>query len=492
MDSLKVLLVGSGAREHAIAESLVHSRGNIELYGFFSNVNPGIKRMCREYKLGDINEPKKVSEYASSMHIELAFIGPEEPNFHGVPDELDAKGVRVIGAKKDVAMLEMSKAKMRRLMWNYAIPGRLPFRTFYNWADATSYLKDYAESAVIKPARQAGGRGVRIMPDLREHMRDTKKDFAMHAAEDVEKYMSEYDDIEDKILVEEKVAGAEFTVQAFVDGKTLQPLGMIQDNKHAYVDDLGPETGGMGTVSDRGLTLPFIPPTEYEKTVDIIRLSVEAVQRETGEKYHGIIAGQMMLTSYGPTIIEFYSRLGDPEAINALNALDIERGPDLLDICEAILDERLSVLSLKFKDKASVVKCIAPEGYPDRREIARGHPVSVDEKAINKAGCKVYYASVDVVDGNMLTGGARLAEIYSEADEIPDAAEKIEKAVPYIRMLDGWRTFHRSDIGTRELLARRQKLANLQMQTYQYREKMGMVEYDLDWIPGKGKVEVRF
>ncbi len=489
---VKVLLVGEASREHAIADALARSIKEPRLYAVMKNRNPGITRLCEQTKgdvyLGSFTDPKVVVDAASKFNVDLVFIGPEEPLFRGVADALVEAGFPCVGALKAAAEVEMSKAFMRRLMWKYSIPGRLRFKAFKNVEDAIAYVSAYAESIALKPARQAGGKGVKVIADLQVYLSKEKQEVkSKHAKVIHEKHMAEYTDIEDRILIEERVEGPEYTLQTFTDGRTVKPLPLVQDNKNAFEMDIGPETGGMGSIAGPGMTLPFITQDELERSVEIVKRVVEAIWRETGVRYKGIISGQMMLTAlWGPTIIEFYSRLGDPEACNVLPILKT----DLLEVAEAIVSESLHKVKLEFEEVATVVKAVAPQGYPDHRDLAKGHPVHIDEEAIKRRGCIVYYGSVDQrPDGTMVTGGSRIAEIVAKAKTIPEASELAESCVGFIKLLDGWKVFHRSDIGSETLLKRRIEQAELIRDIYRYRESKGLVGKVIDWIPGRGKIE---
>jgi phosphoribosylamine--glycine ligase len=489
---VKVLLVGEASREHAIADALARSGREPRLYAVMKNCNPGIAKLCAQTGgavfRGSFTDPKVVVEAASKCSADLVFIGPEEPLFRGVANALVEAGFPVVGALREAAEVEMSKAFMRRLMWKYRVPGRLRFKAFRSVEDAVAYISAYAESIALKPARQAGGKGVKVIADLQAYLSREKQEVkAKHAKVIEEKHMAEYDDVEDRILIEERVEGPEYTLQAFTDGRTVKPMPLVQDNKNAFEMDMGPETGGMGSIAGPGMTLPFISGEELKASVEIIERVVEALWRERGVRYKGIISGQMMLTAlWGPTIIEFYSRLGDPEACNVLPILKT----DLLEVAEAIVSESLHKVDLEFEEAATVVKAVAPWGYPDHRELARGHPVYVDEEAIKRRGCILYYGSVDQRDdGSMVTAGSRVAEVVAKAEDIPRASELAEGCIPFIRLLDGHGLFHRSDIGSPTLLKRRVEQAELVREIYRYRASKGLVGRVLDWIPGRGKVE---
>ncbi|MEM2883298.1 MAG: hypothetical protein QXY08_01795, partial [Nitrososphaerales archaeon] len=346
---MKILGVGSGAREHAIAKKLSLSIYNPKIYWIGENKNPGIVRICMksggEFIQGSTTDPEVVSSTAKRFNVDFVFIGPEEPNFHAVPDHLERLKIPCIGANRSVALIEMSKAEMRRLQWEYDIPGKLLFQTFKSAEEAYLVLEKYADSltwlqnVALKPARQAGGKGVKVVEDRQIYLHEEKQKFKSKHVSWLEGYMRGYGDIEDKILVEENVWGPEYTLQCFTDGITVLGMPMVQDNKNAHEFDIGTETGGMGSISGPGMCLPFLTMREYEDSIRIIGKMVSAIQDKTGKRYHGVVAGQMMLTEVeGPTIIEMYSRLGDPEALNVLHTLKT----DLVEVCLAIIDERLS------------------------------------------------------------------------------------------------------------------------------------------------------
>ncbi|RLI03243.1 phosphoribosylamine--glycine ligase, partial [Candidatus Bathyarchaeota archaeon] len=242
---VKVLLVGEAAREHAIAEAICRSSHNPKLYAVMRLRNPGIDSLCKvtggEVALGNSQDPKFVVETAKKFHVDFVFVGPEEPLFRGTADELEKEGIPCIGAKRGPAELEMSKAFMRRLMWKYRIPGRLRFKAFKNVEDAVAYIHEYAESVALKPARQAGGKGVKVIADLQAYLTSEKTHVKREHAKAIhEKYMKDYRDIDDRILIEERVEGPEYTLQAFTDGRTVKPLPLVQDNKNAFEMDIGP------------------------------------------------------------------------------------------------------------------------------------------------------------------------------------------------------------------------------------------------------------
>ncbi|MEM1619605.1 MAG: phosphoribosylamine--glycine ligase [Fervidicoccaceae archaeon] len=491
--------VGSGAREHAIAEALARSAREPKIFWAGDLRNPGIFRLVERtggrYALVNTNDARRVADLAAEWSVDLVVVGPEEPNFHGIPDEVEKLGIPCVGAKRRLAVLEMSKAEMRRIQWRHGIPGRLLFKVYKSYEEALADLSRRADdptwlqNVALKPARQAGGRGVKVIEDSQVYLREEKRDFKRRHVEWLEKYVELYGDIEEKILVEEKVWGPEYTLQCATDGRTVLGMPLVQDNKHAHDFDIGPETGGMGSYTGRGMLLPFITIEEYERSLEIVRRMVEAIQRETGELYKGFVAGQMMLTEIeGPTLIEMYSRLGDPEALNVLVTMET----DFLDLLEAIVDGRLASLKLEFSEEATVVKAVAPKGYPDFKEIARGHPIAVNEEELRSRGCRVYWGSVHLFDdGSMMTGGSRAVELLASAATPQEASRLLDECLETgaVKLLDGWGLFYRRDIGSEEMVARRTRLAERARALYKYREKRGLLGRRVDWIPKVGKVD---
>ena len=469
---MKVLLIGDGARENAYAEALIRSRHEPKIYAVMKTNNPGITRICERSGgrtfLGNYLDASFIVTKVQELSVEAVFIGPEEPQFQGVSDAVEDQGIVCLGARRSAAEIEKSKVFMRNLMLKYDIPGRLAFKAFRTKGEALTYLKDLRGSIVIKPTRQVGGKGVKVIEDTEEHLFQEKKKIEIeHTSQIFDEYMKDYSDVEDKVLFEEKAVGPEYTIQSFTDGRTTLAMPTVQDNKPAYEMDAGPMTGGMGSISDKEAVLPFLRKNEYKDSVKIIKKVIEAIEKEKKHRYKGIISGQMMLTANGPAVIEFYSRLGDPEAVNVLSTLNT----DLIDIAEAISSEKLHKISLEFEDKATVVKCIAPKGYPDARDLAKGHLVFIDEAAIKRIGCTVLYGSIDLKpDGGMITGGSRLCEVLAKAETIPEASRLAEKAVMEVKLLDGWGVYHRSDIGSERLLQSKIEQANLLRNINQYRK----------------------
>jgi len=488
---VRVLLVGSGGREHALAKLLLRSTREPKLYVASDYANPGLLREAessggRLYTVST-TDPQMVAKVAEEVSPDLVVVGPEEPQFAGVVDVLRDKGYAVFGASSRCSLIERSKVFARTLMWKYGIPGRLYFKAFRSLEEAAEFLR-FAGDVVVKPARQAGGKGVRVVRDTRAYLSTDKSEVKAQAASRIYEELSRYRDIEYKVLVEQRVEGVEYTAQVITDGSYVLPLPLVQDHPHAFEGDLGPETGGMGSISGPGTTLPFITYDEYAATVDIVRQVLERLQEEVGDRYVGAFAGQMMLTAlWGPTVIEFYSRFGDPEVANLLPRIE----GDFLEVVERATSGHLAGAKLAVREEVvSVVKAVAPAGYPSSKDEASGHPVAVDEGRIRELGCDLLYASVVVGgDGYLYTKGSRAFEVVCYADSYAEAYKLSELAMSYIRALDGWPLFYRSDVGSPELIEERARLAERVRRVYTHRASRGLSWRTVIWIPGKGVVD---
>jgi len=495
---MRVMGVGGGAREHALAWKLSLSDQKPEIFWIAENRNPGIHKICKDnqgdLRIGRTTDPKTIVRSARGWGIDIVVVGPEEPGFHGIPDALEKEGIQCIGASQELSVMERSKADLRRLQWENNLPGKLLFRTFKNAQEASDHIRKnidtqpWLQNIVIKPARQSGGKGVKLIEDRQIYLHDEKERFKEAYFDSLQASMAAYSDIEDKILVEEKAWGPEYSLQCFTDGKTVLGTPLVQDNKSAHDFDSGPETGGMGSISGPDMILPFITREEYDKSLKIVEGIVEAIQKKTGKAYHGMVGGQMMLTeNEGPTVIEMYSRLGDPEAINMLAMLKT----DIVDVFQAIVERQLSKLKLEFTNEdAVVVKVVAPSGYPEKREKAKGHPVQVFETNIKRNGCYLFWGSADLQeDQQVVTGGSRLLALMAMDHTLPPASARIEKTVSSVQLTDGWGLYHRSDIGTERLLAKRRDAAERVRRLYKHREEHGMLGSRMEWVPKLGKID---
>ena len=426
----KILVIGSGAREHAIIRALDRSPQEKEIYCLASNMNPGIAELCDELTIGNINDPDFVVSYAKEMGATLAIIGPENPLANGVADALWDGGIKVVGPKKDLAQLETSKAFTRDLLNEYDIPGGPQYETFNSMDRVEDFLTELGENYVVKYDGLAGGKGVKVSGDH------------LHSHEEALAYCNELVDKNGEFVIEEKFIGEEFSLMSFCDGETLKHMPAVQDHKRAYEGDTGPNTGGMGTYSDADHSLPFLTEDDIAEAHDINIATATAVKDKFGEGYKGILYGGFMATANGVKLIEYNARFGDPEAMNVLSLLQ----SDFIDICNGIANGTLENVDVSFQNKATVCKYAVPEGYPD--SPVKGEPIDVSG-VTNSDG--LFYASVDIQNGQLVEAGSRTVAIVGIADTISEAEAIAEKEVSSI----SGPLFHRTDIGTEAVIQKR-------------------------------------
>jgi phosphoribosylamine--glycine ligase len=426
----KILVIGSGAREHAIVRALDRSHQEKEIFCLASNMNPGIAALCDELLIGNFNDPDFVVNYTNEIGATLAIIGPENPLENGVADALWSIKVKVVGPKKDLAKLETSKAFTRDLLREYNIPGGPQYQTFNSLAGVTEFLNVLGENFVVKYDGLAGGKGVKVSG---EHL---------HSHDEALAYCQELTDKGDEFVIEEKFIGEEFSLMSFCDGDTLKHMPAVQDHKRAYEGDTGPNTGGMGTYSDANHSLPFLTENDIVEAHQINTQTAKAVKDKFGEGYQGILYGGFMATESGVKLIEYNARFGDPEAMNVLSLLD----SDFIEICNGITDGTLENLDVKFQNKATVCKYAVPEGYPN--SPVKNELINIS-KIENPDG--LFYASVDIQNGKLVEAGSRTVAIVGIADTISEAEAIAEKEVSSI----SGPLFHRTDIGTDPVIQKR-------------------------------------
>ncbi len=415
-----VLLIGGGGREHAIARALAP---DATLYACASNRNPGIARLADGFEAVDGTDTEAVVEYAESVGATLAVVGPESPLAAGLVDALADAGIYAFGPRQAEARLETDKSFQRAFMEREGIPGCPDYETFGDSENAAAYVEDYDGDVAVKPTGLTGGKGVRVTGD------QVTKAEAVDYVRD-----SEYDEW----VVEERLVGEEFTVQAFVANGDVRLSPAVQDHKRAYEGDEGPNTGGMGSYSDATETLPFVKIADYEAARSILEAVVEAMP-----EYRGVLYGQFMLTAEGVKIVEFNARFGDPEAMNTLPVMETS----LLSVLVAAREgERLP--DLAFAPQATVCKYAAPAGYPTDPE--GGTLVRVDEDSAGDA--LLFYASVDEREDGVYTTTSRAFAVVGVADTIPEAETIAEDALA----VAGEEGLHvRHDVGTEALIQQR-------------------------------------
>ncbi len=420
---MKVLVVGSGGREHAIAQALANGQG-VVVYAAMSRLNPGIAALSKSHIITKETMVDEIAAFCRTHQIEYAFIGPEAPLEAGIVDTLNQAGVLCVGPKKAAARIETDKAFCRNLMKKYAIPGLPEYYIFHDTKEAIAFLHTTNKEFAIKPIGLTGGKGVRIMG---EHV-------------DVEGACEYVREIDGDVVIEERLIGEEFTLQAFVDGTHLIPMPLVQDHKRAFEGDTGPNTGGMGAYTLPDHRMPFLSDEEYTRALSIMQEVVRALASE-GSPYTGILYGQFMITATGPMVIEFNARFGDPEAMNVLSLISSDIG----EVIRGITTGTLNATTVTFANKATVCKYIVPEGYPD-------NPNSGDIITTGETGdALLYYASVVKEGDHLITQSSRTMAYVGIGDTLEEAEKIAESAANQVKGA----VRHRRDVGTAEVLEKR-------------------------------------
>lgn len=424
---MKALLVGGGAREHAIAKRLARSS---ELLSVMKNNNPGIARIAKKVLLESETNVEKVLEFALREKPDFVVVGPEAPLEKGLADALEAKGISCVGASQKAALLETNKLFCRQFLQDNSIRINPDFFVFDSASEAIDFLNGM-EKAVVKPLGLTGGKGVKVLG-------------AQVSPEEAKEYAKSLVEKDGMVLIEECLEGEEFSLQAFVSGDKIVGMPLAQDHKRAFENDAGNMTGGMGSYTDSDHLLPFVSESERDEAFDAMRQTVIALKK-SGIHYKGFLYGQFMLTPRGPKLVEYNARLGDPEAMNVLSLLE----SDFSGLCLRIIDGSISQGDAVFERKATVVKYAVPEGYPDLP--LKGGEITVDESKINSLGGEVFYASVSEEKGKLVLGGSRAVGVLGKGDSIEEAEKIAQAAIETI----GGKVFYRKDIGTLRLVQKR-------------------------------------
>ena len=417
---MKVLIVGSGGREHAIAQSVAKSSKVDKIY--CAPGNAGIGQIAECVAIGAM-EFDKIVEFAKTNSIDLVIVGMDDPLVGGLVDELEKAGIRTFGPRKNAAILEGSKAFSKDLMKKYNIPTA----AYENFDDADAALR-YLETAkfpiVLKADGLALGKGVLICNTLEE------------AKEGVKSIMldKKFGTAGNQMVIEEFMTGREVSVLSFVDGKTIKIMSSAQDHKRAKDGDQGLNTGGMGT---------FSPSPFYTKEVDdfckkyIYQATVDAMAAE-GRTFKGIIFFGLMLTEDGPKVLEYNARFGDPEAQVVLPRMK----NDIIDVMNACIDGRLDEIDLQFEDNAAVCVVLASEGYPEHYE--KGKVITGFENFEGKDGYYCFHAGTKKTEAGIVTNGGRVLGITAKGADLKEARANAYAATEWISFEN---KYMRHDIG---------------------------------------------
>ncbi len=394
---MKVLVVGSGGREHAICWALKKSPKVTELYCAPGNGGIGEIAQCVDVKATDI--PGMVA-WATEHKIDFVMVAPDDPLAMGMVDELEKAGIRAFGPRKNAAIIEGSKAFSKELMKKYGIP-TAEYAVFTDKDQALAYVEAQGAPIVVKCDGLALGKGVVVAQTL-----DEAKEAVVNMMEN-----KAFGEAGAKVVIEECMTGPEVTVLAFTDGKTIVPMPSSQDHKRAYDGDQGPNTGGMGAISP----CPNYTPELAKVCMDTIFLPTVKALNAEGRTFQGVIYFGMMLTPKGPKVVEYNARFGDPECQAVLSLLET----DLMDILEACVDGTLDQVDVKFKDAASCCLVLASGGYPVAYE--KGKEITGLDQVKDAV---VFHAGTKKQDGKFLTNGGRVLGVTAVAPTLREAVVK--------------------------------------------------------------------
>jgi len=421
---VKLLVIGSGGREHALVWKLSQSPRVNHIYCAPGNAGIGEIAECVNIAAEDISA---LRDFALRHGVDLTVVGPEAPLVGGIVDEFAKAGLRIFGPSRLAAELEGSKVFCKRLLQKYNIP-TARFAVFDDAEAAKSYLRTQSAPIVVKADGLAAGKGA-IVADSIE---------CAIAAVDRLMVQKEFGEAGQRVVIEECLTGQEVSIMAFVDGSAILPMVPSQDHKRALDNDEGPNTGGMGAYSP----VPILTDQLFDEIVQkILRPTVSAMARE-GRKFCGVLYAGLMLTPSGPQVLEYNCRFGDPETQVVLPRLN----SDLVDILEACVEEKVSLVSPQWSERTCVCVVMASGGYPGAYE--KGKPIHGLKEASELEGITIFHAGTARHNGDFVTSGGRVLGVTALGDGY---AETIERAYQAVRLIKFAGAHYRTDIGRKAL-----------------------------------------
>jgi phosphoribosylamine--glycine ligase len=421
---MRVLVVGSGGREHALVWSLARSPQVKKIYCAPGNAGIAQQAECLSLAAEDITA---LRHFAQEQSIDLTVVGPEAPLAAGIVDEFAAHGLRVFGPRQNAAEIESSKVFCKSLLAKYRIP-TARFEAFVDADSAKEYVREQGAPLVVKADGLAAGKGVIVAQTVEE------------ACDAVDRIMSqrEFGEAGSRIVIEERLTGQECSLIAFTDGVTVVPMVPAQDYKRLLDDDQGPNTGGMGCYSP----VPALTEELYQVAVETILKPTVAAMAAEGRPYQGALYAGLMLTDAGPRVLEFNCRFGDPETQVILPRLQ----SDLVDLLQAVMDGRLHEVKPQWSSQTAVCVVMASGGYPASYE--RGKEIRGLDEVTRLNDVLVFHAGTVNRNGRLLTSGGRVLGVTALGDGFADTIAKVYEAVRTIHF-DG--AHYRRDIGRRAL-----------------------------------------
>ncbi|MCO7136767.1 phosphoribosylamine--glycine ligase [[Clostridium] leptum] len=418
---MKILMVGGGGREHALIRKLKESPKVTEIH--CAPGNGGISRDAQCHNVS-VDDMEGMVRLAKEISADLVVVAPDNPLVDGMVDEMEKAGLRCFGPNQKAAILEGSKVFSKSLMKQYGIP-TAGYHVFEDPKEALQFIREEGKyPTVIKADGLALGKGVVIAAD------ETEAAAALHSIMEDKIFGASGN----RVIVEEFITGPEVSVLSFTDGKTVKPMVSSMDHKRVFDGNLGPNTGGMGTISPN----PYYDDATAKRCMEEIFLpTIQAMSKE-GRPFKGCLYFGLMLTADGPKVIEYNCRFGDPEAQVVLPRLKT----DLVDIMNAVIDEKLDELDIQWSEQASACVILASGGYPGKYE--KNIPISGLDENGQVEGAIVYHAGTQYRDNTFVTAGGRVLGITAMGDSLDQALDNAYEAVQKVRF-DG--AHYRTDIG---------------------------------------------
>jgi phosphoribosylamine--glycine ligase len=421
---MRVLVVGGGGREHSLVWKLAQSPRVTKV--FAAPGNAGIAALAECVAIS-ASEVRLLAEFAAKHAVDLTVVGPELPLTLGIVDEFEGRGLRIFGSTRQAAILEGSKIFAKRLMKKYKVPTGF-FQTFYRAEDAKRYIHDIGAPIVVKADGLAAGKGAVVCATVAD------------AVDTVKRIMEDrvFGDAGSRIVVEEFLAGEEASFLAFTDGEAVLPMASTQDHKAVFDDDKGPNTGGMGAYSPA----PVVTDTVHRKVMERIMIPTVKAMAAEGRPYRGVLYAGLMIKDGEPRVLEFNVRLGDPEAQPLLMRME----SDLLPVLEAVVDQRLRDVDIRWRPEPAVCVVMAAGGYPGAHDTGKTISGLAEAAQVNDA--MVFHAGTAQAGDRIVTNGGRVLGVTALGADLPSAIERTYEVVGKIHW-DG--AYYRTDIGRKAL-----------------------------------------
>lgn len=413
---MKLLLIGAGGREHALAWKLAKSKKVEKIFVAPGNGGTAIENKCENINITDIDE---LVEFAQKEIIDLTIVGPEDPLTKGIVNEFKKEGLKIFGPAKNGSQLEGSKSFSKEFMKKYGVK-TAKYETFTNVDEALKYLETCPYPTVVKADGLAAGKGVAICVNKEEAIIAVKS----YMVDDI------FNGAGQKIVIEEFLEGVEASILSITDGKTIIPFISGKDHKQIFNGGIGPNTGGMGVLAPN----PYVTNDVMKDLEDNIMARTLTGIREEGFDYKGIIFFGIMITEKGTYLLEYNVRMGDPETQSVLYLME----SDLVEVIEAALREELDKTTIKWNDGVCINVVLSSGGYPG--EFVKGYEISIDEKVRDK----VFLAGAKAEDGVLKTNGGRVLSVIGVGKTVEEARKEAYENIKYVTFKD---SYCRTDIG---------------------------------------------